>query len=83
MQPIKQRNPLKQHRSIATAKYISALLDPARLTPAMIMRAHIKPEIKAPNKPNTTAKPPQFTASARKQVAAGANNTMKHFGQLM
>ena len=48
----------------------------------MIMRAHIKPDIKAPNRPDKTAKAPQFTVSARKQATDGANNTMKNFGQL-
>lgn len=82
MQPMKQRKQLRQQRRKAKPKSANALFDPARLTPAMIMRAHIKPEIIAPNNPNMTAKPPTSTASARKQTAAGANNTMKNFGQL-
>ncbi len=83
MQPIKQRKKLRQHKRKAKPKCASTLFAPARLTPSMIMRAHTKPEIKAPNKPDKTAKPPQSTASARKQAADGANNTMKNFGQLM
>src|ERR1700722_4977790 len=80
-QPKPDRKKLRPHNRTPIPKMSAALRRPAAARLLFTIQVQAKPEIKLPDRPESTAQKPAFKAIAIKEQTAGANNTAKNSGQ--